>query len=243
MRQNSSGFTIVELLIVVVVIAILATIGMVSYQGIKSRAQSSLVQSDVRSIGQRIEVARVENGGYPALIDDCPSPAGGNLCLASSGGTTFRYDNGTSSAGGYGGYAGKLVGSGYNLGIMAQDRFLYVGSVEREGSNEFLQYVNLAPYIDKYGLKKYRLSFDIKSTDSSVQSTISIYFQNGSTAKYSMSPNQLKVTASGAYTNHVIEFTPSLSNTTDTQSILAFYGAYGTGNRPVVKNVRFELAN
>ena len=38
MRQTKSGFTIVELLIVIVVIAILAAITIVAYNGIQNRA-------------------------------------------------------------------------------------------------------------------------------------------------------------------------------------------------------------
>jgi len=41
--QKQSGFTIVELLIVVVVIAILAAITIVAYNGIQNRAKSSAV--------------------------------------------------------------------------------------------------------------------------------------------------------------------------------------------------------
>ena len=43
-----NGFTIVELLIVVVVIAILAAITIVSYNGISNRAKSSAVQATTK---------------------------------------------------------------------------------------------------------------------------------------------------------------------------------------------------
>lgn len=45
--QRKSGFTIVELLIVVVVIAILASITIVSYSGIRQRAEESSAKSAV----------------------------------------------------------------------------------------------------------------------------------------------------------------------------------------------------
>lgn len=52
------GFTIVELLIVIIVIAILAAIVIVAYNGIQTKAQQSKIQSDVRSIVNALRIAR-----------------------------------------------------------------------------------------------------------------------------------------------------------------------------------------
>ncbi len=62
MRQ---GFTIVELLIVVVVIAILASITIVSYSGIQNQAYIAKTKSDFRIISQAIEGHRGEHGAWP----------------------------------------------------------------------------------------------------------------------------------------------------------------------------------
>lgn len=59
--QKQKGFTIVELLIVVVVIAILAAITVVAYTGIQNRTNDSVVQSDLRSSYQKIEQYRIDN--------------------------------------------------------------------------------------------------------------------------------------------------------------------------------------
>lgn len=48
-QKNKNGFTIVELLIVVIVIAILATITIVSFNNIQNRANDSAVQADLRN--------------------------------------------------------------------------------------------------------------------------------------------------------------------------------------------------
>lgn len=58
-RRLHSGFTIVELLIVIVVIAILAAISIVSYRGIQSRAVASKQSADMATLVQAIHVARI----------------------------------------------------------------------------------------------------------------------------------------------------------------------------------------
>lgn len=49
-KKNNYGFTIIELLIAIVVIAILATISIVVYQGISNRANDAAVKSDLSHI-------------------------------------------------------------------------------------------------------------------------------------------------------------------------------------------------
>ena len=60
------GFTIVELLIVIVVIGILAAITIVAYSGIQTRARDSRRSSDIRQIKSALELYKVDNGLYPA---------------------------------------------------------------------------------------------------------------------------------------------------------------------------------
>ena len=59
------GFTIVELLIVIVVIAILAAITVVAYNGIQNRAYDSSVQADLQSIAKKIQLFNVINDRFP----------------------------------------------------------------------------------------------------------------------------------------------------------------------------------
>jgi general secretion pathway protein G len=61
MRKTISGFTIVELLIVIVVIGILAAISIVAYNGVQNRAADTSVQSDLRNIAKQLEVGKVDS--------------------------------------------------------------------------------------------------------------------------------------------------------------------------------------
>ena len=71
MRKSTRGFTIVELLIVIVVIAILAAISVVAYTGIQERARRSHLLSDITVIKKAMEIYKVSYNDYPY----CPSGA------------------------------------------------------------------------------------------------------------------------------------------------------------------------
>lgn len=73
MNKTIRGFTIVELLIVIVVIAILAAISIVAYNGIQNRANDSTVQSDLRNIGSKILQFSTINGTLPATSTELTS--------------------------------------------------------------------------------------------------------------------------------------------------------------------------
>ena len=66
--KKSRGFTIVELLVVIVVIGILAAITIVSYTGITSRAKASQAQSNANSVAQVANIYNSDaaNTGFPA---------------------------------------------------------------------------------------------------------------------------------------------------------------------------------
>ncbi|AHB42029.1 Type II secretion system protein G [Candidatus Saccharibacteria bacterium RAAC3_TM7_1] len=64
-RWSQKGFTIVELLIVIVVIAILAAITMVAYNGIQQRARDAQRKSDITALVKALEIYYINNGSYP----------------------------------------------------------------------------------------------------------------------------------------------------------------------------------
>ena len=72
-QTKLSGFTIVELLIVIVVIAILAAISIVAYRGIQNRAYDSIVESDAAAIIKKLEIAKIDLGRYPRSQAEFPA--------------------------------------------------------------------------------------------------------------------------------------------------------------------------
>ena len=64
--SKDGGFTIVELLIVIVVIAILAAITIVAFNGIQKRGSDSQRKSDIAAITKALELYYIDNGRYPA---------------------------------------------------------------------------------------------------------------------------------------------------------------------------------
>lgn len=62
--QKQTGFTIVELLIVIVVIGILAAITIVAYNGVQQRARVSSANSDLQLLSKAIHVARINNNSH-----------------------------------------------------------------------------------------------------------------------------------------------------------------------------------
>ena len=69
-NTKNSGFTIVELLIVIVVIAILAAISIVAYNGVQGRAKASAAQTVATNIAKKAEIYNTEptTTGYPATL-------------------------------------------------------------------------------------------------------------------------------------------------------------------------------
>lgn len=81
-KNRQAGFTIVELLIVIVVIAILATISIVAYRGIQDRARASEANAALTQAKKKLELYKVDNAAYPTT---------GNLASADVKDTDVSY--------------------------------------------------------------------------------------------------------------------------------------------------------
>jgi general secretion pathway protein G len=81
--KKQTGFTIVELLIVIVVIGILAAITVIAFNSVKERATFSSYKSDLESIDRAINLYYADNAAYPGNL------AGGGGCWTNSGTRNF----------------------------------------------------------------------------------------------------------------------------------------------------------
>lgn len=77
--QKQRGFTIVELLIVIVVIGILAAITVVAYNGVQARAKLAKKESASAQIQKAFSMNLIEFDEYPTSADDIKSMIGSGL--------------------------------------------------------------------------------------------------------------------------------------------------------------------
>jgi len=68
--KDERGFTIVELLIVIVVIGILAAIVIVAYNGVQNKANTTKAQTNAAAVQKVAEAYNADNSKYPGAIAD-----------------------------------------------------------------------------------------------------------------------------------------------------------------------------
>ncbi len=111
-KNKQQGFTIVELLIVIVVIGILAALVITTFTGIQQKARDTERQTDIKALQGQVEAYYAQKGNYPtrtnvndgtwrganmkgldaeALKDPKNSGASGSLAATVSA-TGYRYD-------------------------------------------------------------------------------------------------------------------------------------------------------
>lgn len=82
-----AGFTLVELLVVIAIIGILVTIGLVSFRTSQLRTRDAQRKSDLRQLGNALELFYSDYGVYPdadasGQIKACPYNAGNSTSCA-----------------------------------------------------------------------------------------------------------------------------------------------------------------
>ena len=69
LKNKQSGFTIVELLIVIVVIGILAGLVITTFNGIQQKARDTERETDIKALHAQVEAFWAQKGYYPSLTD------------------------------------------------------------------------------------------------------------------------------------------------------------------------------
>jgi len=80
-KRASKGFSLIELLVVVAIISILATIGVSSFSSAQKKGRDTTRKSDLKGVASALENYYADNNGYP----------GGSSGLISCGGSSFNW--------------------------------------------------------------------------------------------------------------------------------------------------------
>ena len=94
-KKRTQGFTLVELLIVIIVITIIAAITFVAFSGIQSRAAASSLQADLKNASIELALNNTNNGIYPASL----TTVNNNKGLSKSPDTSYQYEQLNDGAG------------------------------------------------------------------------------------------------------------------------------------------------
>lgn len=77
-NKKHSGFTIVELLIVIVVIGILAAITIIAYNGIQTKARDTQRKTDLAQIGKSLHLYQADNDDFISATSTCTAGYNGS---------------------------------------------------------------------------------------------------------------------------------------------------------------------
>lgn len=131
MLKPKNGFTIIELLVLVVIIGILAFITIISYSVIIDRANDAKLAADLKNGSSKIKSYYSTYGSYPASLNasGCPNasgnlPADTNYCVSVSSGNTIYSYTSTSQT--------------YSL-VLNSTQNVYLESTETVAQKTFLQ--------------------------------------------------------------------------------------------------------
>lgn len=65
---RDSGFTFIELLVSVTIVAVMMSVAVVSYANVNQRSRDSKRRADLETIRSALEICRANTGAYPASV-------------------------------------------------------------------------------------------------------------------------------------------------------------------------------
>jgi len=89
-RQKRNGFTLVELMVVIFILGLLTTIVVINVMPSQDRAMVEKARADIATLGQALEMYRLDNLSYPGSSDGLQALIAPPASLA----TTGRYRQG-----------------------------------------------------------------------------------------------------------------------------------------------------
>lgn len=92
---RNKGFTLVELLIVIVIIGILATIGIASFSSSQMKSRDTQRKANLKQIANALEIYYNDKGQYPAGNAGQMMGCGAGAILACSWGSSTTFSNTT----------------------------------------------------------------------------------------------------------------------------------------------------
>lgn len=86
-RRGEKGFTLVELMVVIVIIGLLATVVLINVLPSQDKAMQTKARADIATLEQAMEMYRLDNFSYPADLNALVQPpAGADATRYRSGG-------------------------------------------------------------------------------------------------------------------------------------------------------------
>ena len=100
--RDEAGFTLIELMIVIVILGVLAGIVIFAVGGITNNGNVAACKSDVKTVSVAVEAYKAKNGSYPPNLDPALTTApdvflraqpglSGNQLVNTPGGYTITY--------------------------------------------------------------------------------------------------------------------------------------------------------
>jgi general secretion pathway protein G len=69
-RRLSAGFTLIEMMVVIVILGVLATVLVINFQGRDDKAKQQVTKTVLESISNQIEMFKMDHNQYPQSLND-----------------------------------------------------------------------------------------------------------------------------------------------------------------------------